>query len=340
MIVIANSHPEWMTTCGEQYGIKEPLNVMKPEVTEFVQTLYTEISNLYMNTSNNHHRIDTTNNYHQQSMANNDIEAMIDPPDQTSNQQHWIHIGGDEVHTACWNMFHQVDMINYFNERNITLSSDLGKQLLHLFVTELSNFVIKTLKHRPVCWQELFDNREVQQQPTNDSPSDALLPLNTVIDVWMFWSYWNTMQSATREGYDVIVSYCWYLDYLDKTWIDFYNCDITDGANNYQHKVLGGHASLWSERIDRNNFFQLLYPRTSAMAENLWSGKDMTVGSIKKLSTLSRLNRFRCLMMLQMNIPVTPISPGGTCTEIIQKPISLVPNEAWLQGFSGPYEDP
>jgi hypothetical protein len=41
-------------------------------------------------------------------------------------------------------------------------------------------------------------------------------------------------------------------------------------------RVLGGEASMWSERIDVTNLDAFVWPRTCGVAERLWSAGDAT----------------------------------------------------------------
>jgi len=48
-------------------------------------------------------------------------------------------------------------------------------------------------------------------------------------------------------------------------------------AEHLHHLVLGGQVSLWSEQTDEINLDVMLWPRTAAAAEVLWSGaRDMS----------------------------------------------------------------
>ncbi|AOM41202.1 beta-N-acetylhexosaminidase [Xenorhabdus hominickii] len=47
-------------------------------------------------------------------------------------------------------------------------------------------------------------------------------------------------------------------------------------ANHHQHNILGAEAALWSENVTAEVLDIKLWPRTFAIAERLWSAKDVT----------------------------------------------------------------
>jgi hexosaminidase len=160
----------------------------------------------------------------------------------------WIHVGGDEVPLQCWQESPQIQ--RWMKEHGMERPVDL----LAYFETKLLRLVSNNLGRRPVVWQELFD-------------LGVPLPQETVVDVWMS-SHLETVQQATEQGYDVIVSACWYLDDLKRYWGDLYECDPRNfliNATDAQHsQVLGGHASMWGEGVDETNFMPRVWPRASS----------------------------------------------------------------------------
>ena len=60
-----------------------------------------------------------------------------------------------------------------------------------------------------------------------------------------------------------------------------------------EKKVKGGEACLWSEYFDNENLMSNAFPRASAVAERLWSNKD--VRSLDEAGV--RLQEHRCRML-------------------------------------------
>jgi hexosaminidase len=165
-------------------------------------------------------------------------------------------------------------------------------QLLAYFEKDLMDFVTGVLQRRLIVWQDLFD-------------SDLSLPKETIVDVWKIDL--NTRNKATEQSYQVIISACWYLDHLNEDWWSFYQCDPRDfnGTSVQKELVIGGHASMWGERVDETDFLPRVWPRASATAEKLWTGNV----SSAVLTARERLGKFRC-SMCQQGFPASPIDPG------------------------------
>jgi hexosaminidase len=199
----------------------------------------------------------------------------------------WIHIGGDEVSLECWKTSTKIQ--TWMKDHNMT--NEL--QLLAYFETNLMDFVTGVLKRRPIVWQELFD-------------ANVSLPKETVVDVWKSGDL-NARNKATEQSYQVLISACWYLDHLNEDWRSFYKCDPRDfnGTSVQKELVIGGHASMWGERVDETDFLPRVWPRASATAEKLWTGN---VSSAVHTAP-ERLEKFRCFMC-QQGFPASPIAPG------------------------------
>jgi hexosaminidase len=199
----------------------------------------------------------------------------------------WIHIGGDEVSLECWKNSTKIQ--TWMKDHNMTHEL----QLLAYFEKDLMDFVTGVLKRRPIAWQELFD-------------SNVSLSKETVVDVWKSWDL-NARNKATEQSFQVIISACWYLDHLDEDWWSFYSCDPRDfnGTSVQKEMVIGGHASMWGERVDETDFLPRVWPRASATAEKLWTGNVSSAA----LTAQERLEKFRC-SMCQQGFPASPIAPG------------------------------
>jgi hexosaminidase len=204
----------------------------------------------------------------------------------------WIHAGGDEVSLDCWKASAHVHQ--WLKAHNLTSEVDL----LDYFEDALLSFVIMRLHKRPIVWQELFE-------------SGLRLPPETIVDVWQNWND-NPVREKATKSHSILVSSCWYLDHLDEDWKSFYECNPRgfNGTERQKARVEGGHASMWGERVDEENFMPRVWPRASATAEKLWTGASSSAAA----SAAERLVKFRCLMV-QRGVAASPIQPGSCATE-------------------------
>ena len=68
-------------------------------------------------------------------------------------------------------------------------------------------------------------------------------------------------------------------------------------------RVLGGEASLWSEQVDAVNALVQAWPRASAVAERLWSPRNVT----DLADAARRLAGLRCRMLHWHGVTSAPI---------------------------------
>ena len=92
-------------------------------------------------------------------------------------------------------------------------------------------------------------------------------------------------------------------------WQTIYNYDITYGLSEEEaNLVLGGEVALWSEQADPAVLDARIWPRTSAMAETLWSGNRDETGKKRYAEATDRLNEWR-YRMVRRGIGAEPIQP-------------------------------
>lgn len=199
-----------------------------------------------------------------------------------------VHLGGDEVPLDCWMKDPAIQewMVDHNVPGDVQLYEIFEQKLLKIAEQKQS-----------IVWQEVFD-------------LGINITSNTIVDVWKGdWGNENTLFDATHAGYQVLVSSCWYLDHLASDWRQYYKCDpremmkLVNGTEAQASLIVGGHASMWGEKVDSTDFMSRVWPRASAVAERLWSGKadDKTIEN--------RLSIFRC-HMLRRGIDAGPVGPG------------------------------
>ena len=89
------------------------------------------------------------------------------------------------------------------------------------------------------------------------------------------------MRRVTGEGLRAILSSPWYLNYISygSDWTKYYKEDPYhfNGAEEQKQLVIGGEACIWHEFVNNNNLIARLWPRASAVAERLWSPREVSI---------------------------------------------------------------
>ena len=202
----------------------------------------------------------------------------------------YLHVGGDEVVYGCWEADASI-------ARHMKREGKSSAQLMADFLARNDESMRRDLKVTPVHWEEAF------------FVQNLTLPPSTIFQIWTNSSQVSKITSA---NYEVIVSSSdyWYLDHLNVTWKYMYSYDPTVDLPEEQKKLVrGGEACAWGEYIDDDNLLQVTYPRSSAVAERLWSPKDVT----DQVDALARLTVHRCRMKGR-GVPAAPIQPDNCGT--------------------------
>jgi hexosaminidase len=203
-----------------------------------------------------------------------------------------IHVGGDEVSLECWKNSSSIQ--DYMKKHDIKTELDL----FEYFETKLLHDIIGNQK-QTIVWQEVFDLGLLSNMK------------ETIVNVWKGWDNLDvdTLVNATTQGYQVVVSSCWYLDILSKSWYDYYQCNpgnMTSSAGGNPDLIIGGHGSMWGEMVDASNFMSRVWPRASSVAERLWTSTDNNA----EQTIHERIHQFRC-HMVRRGVPAGPTGPGS-----------------------------
>lgn len=167
----------------------------------------------------------------------------------------YFHIGGDEVNGRQWK---QSAAIQAFARQH-------GFRTPEEIQTYFSQRVQKILeKHGKtmVGWDEILNPE---------------LPKGSVIQSWRGQ---QSLADAAQKGYSGILSWGYYLDHLRPAAFHYAVDPLAGPAAQLDAqqaaRILGGEACMWAELIDSETVDSRVWPRAAAVAERLWSARDVT----------------------------------------------------------------
>ncbi|KAH9598019.1 Glycoside hydrolase family 20 [Trypanosoma melophagium] len=187
-----------------------------------------------------------------------------------------LHVGGDEVVTRCWEKNPYI--MTWLSEHNITL-----REALLNFTKNVEKHLSGRLNRVVVAWEEMWRTFGTR------------LDKNTVVQQWIERDASRILKDVTSHGYRALVSneHMWYLDWKGTKWDAAYTFEpCTSLTEKECALVIGGEACQWSEFVDASVALNTMWPRTAAVAERLWSRRD--VNSVAAAE--GRYVAFRCLL--------------------------------------------
>jgi len=207
----------------------------------------------------------------------------------------YFHIGGDEVTGKQWM---NSPRIRAFMRKNRLKTAD---DLQAHFNARLEKMVAKHGK-RMIGWDEIL------------RPG---LPKNIVVQSWRGP---KSLADAARQGFSSILSAGYYLDHMEPA-SKLYSVDPLSGdaeslKEEERARILGGEIAMWGEFVSPENVDSRIWPRAAAVAERLWSPRDVkdTESMYRRLDSMSRTLQDRGL-----NIQGEPIpEPLETLAEVVE----------------------
>src|SRR4029450_9449800 len=166
----------------------------------------------------------------------------------------YMHIGGDENEGKQW-------------DRNANIQAFMKKKGIkdnHALQAYFNQRLLKILQKygkKMIGWDEIL-------QPE--------LPKDIVIHSWRGT---KALAEAAKKGYDGILSNGYYIDLIfpaSQHYVaDPLPADSNLTAEEAKH-VLGGEATMWGEWVTPETIDSRIWPRTAAIAERLWSPRQVT----------------------------------------------------------------
>ena len=224
-----------------------------------------------------------------------------------------FHLGGDEVHYACWN--ESVRVRAYMQAQGY--GGDFA-QLEAEYMNRLLGIAAKVLgaDRRVMVYQEVFDQK-------------ITLPHRVVFGIWKpgrsdggggggAASIPQEVTNVVRAGHQVVLANGnngdWYLNNgfgngQMSLWPEVYALDPLNGTEltpAEEALVIGGEASLWGEEINEHNLQPKAWPRGAAFAERMWSAREVS----DPVEAAARLARVYCRLQAR-GVRASPIGPGS-----------------------------
>lgn len=165
----------------------------------------------------------------------------------------YMHIGGDENNGKHWKQSEHIQ--NFMEEKGIKDNHELQA----MFNKRLHEILTRNGKQM-VGWDEI-------QHPD--------IPKNIVIQSWRGQ---KGLAAAAKAGYSVMLSNGYYIDLIQPASFHYLNDPLPDALELTPEQaklVLGGEATMWGEQVTDETIDSRIWPRTAAIAERLWSQKNV-----------------------------------------------------------------
>ena len=166
----------------------------------------------------------------------------------------YFHIGGDEVNGKQWNASAKIQAFKARN--NLRDNSSL-----QAYFNQRVQQILEKHDKKMIGWDEVLH------------PD---LPKSVVVQSWRGHSY---LAKSTRQGHAAVLSFGYYLDHMRPASFHYGNDPLDKEAAELDEQerslVLGGEACMWAEFVNPDNIESRIWPRTAAIAERLWSPREV-----------------------------------------------------------------
>ncbi len=167
--------------------------------------------------------------------------------------KYW-HVGGDEVDGSPWD---ENPKIQAFKKKR-GLEDDAA---LQLYFNQRLTRILHKHGRQMVGWDEILNP---------DLPKDAVV---------QSWRGSESLALAAKQGHNGILSAPYYLDKMFAT-TTYYAGDPLPAGNDLDATqaahILGGEVCVWGELVSEENIESRIWPYTAAIAERLWSPREIS----------------------------------------------------------------
>lgn len=185
----------------------------------------------------------------------------------------YFHIGGDENEGKHWDANQN---IQDFKKKNNLKDNHELQTYFNIKLEKILNRLGKKL----MGWDEIM---------TPDMPTTA------VIHSWRGknegFEKGGTLIEAAKKGYSTVLSAGFYIDRMLPVEHHYSVEPIGDATltDEERSRILGGETTMWSELVTPLTIDSRIWPRTAAIAERLWSPKEVNdvVNMRKRLKVIS-----------------------------------------------------
>jgi hexosaminidase len=166
----------------------------------------------------------------------------------------YMHIGGDENEGKHWSKNPQIQA--YMKEKGIK-----DNHALQAYFNQRISKIFQKLGKKMIGWDEILHP---------DLPKDIVIHS---------WRGPKSLAEGARKGYYGILSNGYYID-LSYPTSQHYKVDPIGADSNLSSeeaaRILGGEATMWGEWVTPDTIDSRIWPRTAAIAERLWSPREVT----------------------------------------------------------------
>jgi len=173
----------------------------------------------------------------------------------------YFHIGGDENEGKDWDTNPKIQ--EFKREKKLANNHELQTY----FTMQLVPMLRKHNKQL-MGWEEIM---------TKNMSKSAIIHSWKGVNEGL--SKGSSLAAAAKNGYKTVLSNGYYLDLMQNMEDHYLNDPIPKNtvlSLEEKERILGGEATMWSELVTPLTIDSRIWPRTAAIAERLWSSRDIT----------------------------------------------------------------